>query len=120
MKYIEVISYEWWLGIGLALVTLIGFFRVRAQAVAKVERFSLAQQFREKFIDYVNSRGKDIAAYQWMLRKSSKLQEEMGAVGLYAQFTEPFNRGVHYNYAIILNMIPKIRELISDTCSVPM
>lgn len=43
MKYIEVISYEWWLGIGLALVALIGFFRVRAQAVAKVERFSLAQ-----------------------------------------------------------------------------
>jgi hypothetical protein len=117
MKYLSTISYEWWVVACAVIITAIGFFRIRRRASERLTRLSLANDFRHRFILFANSRGQDTAAYQWMLSKSTRLQNEMGHAGLYAQFREPFNGGIHYDYAIILNMVPKVRELLADNRS---
>jgi len=99
----------WQIILILLLIPLIGFvsefFRVRREA----KHLNLVGEFLEKFINWVNGKGKDYQLYNWLIAKSDSVQTIIGRFGL-IHFRAPFNIYSVKNYPVILNGLPEIRK----------
>lgn len=87
-----------------------GFVSLVRRRIQEDEKASFAEEFRSQFLAWGNSLGKDQAAFNWLIRNSSQMQNEMGGYGIYGSFKPPFANYVYNNYPIILNMIPELRQ----------
>lgn len=97
---------------GLALLLIAGFLSLRKNLVELYNDEDFVHEFRENFISYCNSRGEDNNAYTYLMLNSSRMQRNMGPMGVYGSFRPPSANYPVSNYPIILNMIPEIRSFI--------
>ena len=89
-------------------VTLLGFVNLLIEVRSAAQKLDFSSEFREKFIEYVNSRGKERELYHKMMLQSNRMQAEMGPFGIWHHFRDP---PLEYkNYGIILNGLPRIRR----------
>lgn len=103
----------WSYGVPLGTFTLLlvmGFLNLRKRVVELNKDESFAHEFRERFIAYCNSNNSE--AYAYLMLNSTRMQRDMGPMGVYASFTPPAANYRISNYPIIMNMIPEIRSLI--------
>jgi len=92
--------------IGSMLMFLsIGFAVLRYRLSNQRQKLEFANHYRDRFIVYINSGGRDQEAYMWLTLKSNRMQNEMGSHGIYGAFSPPGGRVTYSNYPIITNMI---------------
>lgn len=76
-------------------------------------RHDLAREFLGRFIEWVNSRGRNHAEYNWLVEQSETVQEMLGHSGMIA-FTDRL-RGLQANsWPIVLNALPEMNHAFSD------
>jgi hypothetical protein len=98
----------WVWAVSVVGVTLLGFVNLLLEMRGAAQKHDFSREFRKKFVDYVNSRGKDRDSYHKMMLQSNRMQAEMGSFGIMHHFRDP---PLEYkNYGIILNGLPRIRR----------
>lgn len=103
------------LPIGTILFLLLtGFLTLRKRVVETHLDQNFADDFREKFIEYANSRGENQEAYTFLLLNSARMQQNMGHYGIYSSFIPRASNYSISNYQIIMNMIPELRRWIDS------
>lgn len=103
---------SWHIYVAFGAVVALGFLRLLRRLWYVSGQHIFANEFRDKFIVYCDSRGNDEKSFTWMMLNSNRLQREMGAYGLYGSYKPPFSNYAYKNYPIILNMLPELRSLI--------
>lgn len=101
------------LGVAVAVLATGGITLLR-RVIATVENLEYANEFRNRFIEYCNSQGKNSDAYTWLTLNSARMQSEMGALGVYEAFKPPAASYMIRNYQIITNMLPELRRYIDQ------
>lgn len=66
--------------------------------------------YMDSLAQFTASRGTDMSAYQWLVEKSVRMQEEMGYWGKMAGYRPPFANYMYKDYAVVVNLIPEIRR----------
>ena len=106
-------DHLWWIVIfvAIALLGFVSFIRARHRLTARIE---LAYEFNAKLNSYAESQGRDRDAYAWLVHRSSKVQTQLGEMGLMT-FKPPFANFQYRNYPVVLNFLPQLRrEFESD------
>jgi hypothetical protein len=98
----------------LIALTGIGWVYLFRQAGRIIERESFANEFLQKFRQYVNSRGQDGEAYGTMIYHSAKMQRELGSLGVMVKYKPPFANYFINDYPVILNMLPELHRTTGD------
>lgn len=96
-------------------ICIIGFLRVKhyCNYLSDVKTFAIA--FLDKLRTYLSSNGSDVGTYNWLTLKSNKMQNQLGSAGIMAAYKPPFANFQYTNYPIILNMLPELRNALSDS-----
>jgi hypothetical protein len=68
-------------------------------------------EFRERTSHFVNNA--DAVTYEWLMLNANRMQEQMGSQGL-VTFSPPFENRLIHNYPVVLNILPKLRQFVSD------
>ncbi len=113
-KILNALPQEAWVALAVAAVMLLGFVTMIRQQSRRKQQLAFAIQYRNKFIEYANSRGADTESYRWLTLKANQIQSDMGDTGVYAGFRPPFENVIYKNYPIVLNMVPRIRQMMDD------
>ncbi|HIF9499444.1 TPA: hypothetical protein ACX6S1_003513 [Photobacterium damselae] len=92
----------------------LGFVSFRVQKKKVDSKVTFVNEFQATFREYWDSGGNDNEAYGWLIHRSNKMQNQMGAQGIIASFKPPYVNYFVSNYAIILNMIPALNESLSE------
>ncbi|WP_415900563.1 hypothetical protein [Neptuniibacter sp. QD48_11] len=93
---------------------LIGFVSYAIKKNRQDKQIEFATDYRQKFHEYLDSKGEDNAAYGWLIHRSNKMQSQMGSQGVMSNFRPPYANYMVSNYPIILNMIPSLNEAHKD------
>mgnify|MGYP001187415582 CR=1 FL=1 len=112
MKMADLPISSWHVYAALLAMLALGAFRAFRTHKALLANFRFANEFRDRFIGYCNSKGQDHDAFDWLIRRSHRMQGDMGELGIYGAYTPPFGRYRITNYPIILNMLPELRTYI--------
>jgi hypothetical protein len=97
---------------------ILGLIRILKDYFLFQEKIQSVTEFLNKFEDYLESQGNDFNSYSWLMKKSPKVQSDMGGYGIAAQFRTPYaHHYTHVNYPLILNIIPEIRKELSQHSS---
>lgn len=78
------------------------------------EKRDFAISFLKKLQEYVESMGRNMEIYAWLISHSNKMQNQMGHQGIYGHYRPPFQSYLVTNYPIIINMIPELRGAFED------
>lgn len=73
------------------------------------DRISFLNEFNDKFVEYCNGKGKNNDLYTWLIRKSNKMQSEIGIFGI-VDYKAPYTNHIINNFQLILNGLPKTRD----------
>lgn len=114
LRILEAIPQELLVVLGICLILAIGLLSHYQHSKNLKESLHFLSEYRNKFITYANSQGADTVAYRWLMLNSQKAQRELGETGMYDAFRPPFERVQYRNYAIILNMLPRVRQMMDD------
>ena len=96
-------------------ICIIGFLRVNQYCNHLLDVKTFAIDFLDKLKTYLSSNGADGGAYSWLTLKSNKMQSQLGSAGIMAAYKPPFANFQYTNYPIILNMLPDLRNALSDS-----
>jgi len=99
----------------LAVVFLLGLIRLICDKSRISEEIAFSEEFMYKLKAYVESQGRDSESYAWLTHRSSKMQKQMGAYGIYASYRPPYANFQYTKYPIILNMLPELRKTLEDS-----
>ncbi|MEA3475668.1 MAG: hypothetical protein U9R23_04425 [Candidatus Cloacimonadota bacterium] len=91
------------------LIFLIGLVKLLHTKIKLTEQSRFAEEFLNKFREYLSSSGKDTKTYGWLIHRSSKAQSEMGTVAVLKIYRPPYQNFAIKNYQIILDMISDLR-----------
>jgi len=103
----------WQIILVLLLIPVIGFVSEFLRMRRKAKYLNLVGEFLEKFINWVDGKGKDYQLYNWLIAKSDLVQTIIGRFGL-IHFRAPFNSYSVENYPVILNALPEIRKQFDE------
>ncbi|WP_374765274.1 hypothetical protein [Yunchengibacter salinarum] len=92
----------------------IGFLRVFLINEEIQSRLKFAQQYRENFLNYCGSFGKDNKTYNYIILHLNKMQLELGSAGIISKFKPPGANYIVSNVPVISHLIPEIRRLIDE------
>jgi hypothetical protein len=94
-------------------ILIVGYFYLRL----KKNQLNIKQQkillFLEIFYDYIESNGKDFAAYSKLTRQSPMIQDLMGTWGIVNYRPPNVNHSI-LNFPLIINFLPEIRKIYDD------
>jgi len=99
---------------GLVLVLIIGFSKTIYNLKLITDACNFSNEFCYNFYDYMNAEGRNQEPYDWMLRNSNRMQDQMGQTGLCAIYRPPYGNYEFRNMQIILNLIPVLRQMIQN------
>lgn len=91
-----------------------GLIQMAIELRSLKERKHFSEAFLSKLKEFWESGGSDTRAYGWLLHRSHKMQNEMGASGIIHSYRPPYQNYMYTNYPIILNMIPELRKSLED------
>lgn len=109
--------------LGILPILVVGFIQVRKQHISIIEKIGFANEYRNKYIEFVNkynkqnksfnhfnSSGKvDEVLYNWLTLKAYNIQITIGSFGI-VSYQPPFGGNIIRDYEIIVNVIPKFRN----------
>lgn len=101
-------------------ILVVGFIQVRKQHVTVIESVNFANDYRNKYIEFVNKYNKtfnhfnnsgkvDEVLYNWLTMKAYNIQITIGSFGI-VSYQPPFGGYILRDYEIIVNVIPKFRN----------
>jgi hypothetical protein len=94
-------------------IMLMGFIRVIffVRKIGQQDKF--AEEFLEKLTNYVKSRGSDETSYIWMVYNSTKMQRDIGELGILKY--KPAGASYFINdYEVIVNSLSELKRHYSD------
>lgn len=94
----------------LTFVLIIGRIKLKKLQNKLIEQKNFSEEYIRKFQKYIESNGRDLNVYTWLITKSVKMQNYMGELGVLSVFSPPLRQVSYRNYQIIVNMIPYIKE----------
>jgi len=100
--------------IALALVISLGLIRLVREKSRVSGEIAFSEEFIRKLKTYFESNGHDNESYVWLTDRSSKMQNQMGAYGIYVSERPPYANIQYQNYPIILNILPELRKTLED------
>jgi hypothetical protein len=98
----------------LLATSVVGLVSLLAKLRAIKKKGDFACEYNQKLQEYVQSDGRNLEAYGWLIHRSNKMQNQMGRTGILASFKPPFANYAYNHYPIILNMVPALRQAFSD------
>jgi len=99
--------------LGLIIISaIIGLMVIYRRLKAYKQQKSFANDYLDKLNAFLKSNGTDKITYEWLIHRSSKMQNEMGIFGILAKFRPPYGTYFIDNYEIISNLLPEIRKEI--------
>ena len=99
------------------VVMITGLIYLFLQLSETAEKSSFTKEFIDKFRQYLQSHGKDDVAYGWMIFHSTKMQKDLGIVGVAIGYKPPGASYLINNYQIIINMLPELHGRLNDPLS---
>lgn len=101
--------------VGLVIcIALYGLLRIYWDTQTISDRHNFALEFLGQLRTYLDSRGRDMKTYSWLISRSNKMQNQMGSQGIMGSYKPPYQNYMIKNYPIILNMLPELRKSIED------
>ena len=97
-------------GLAMLATTAIGFFIALKERVDLKKKLGFAKDFLKQLTEYATSELQDEGAYEWMIRNSEKMQDDLGAIGV-ASYKLPGANYMLHNVPIILNLLPQLPHL---------
>ncbi len=100
----------------IILIILIAFgiiyeyFKVRSEIETCNQNEDFAIDFHNKLLEYVETH--DDSLYTWLLKNSTKLQNDMGNYGILASFIPPYAHYQITNYQVIVNGVEALNNEI--------
>ena len=91
-------------GLAMLATTAIGFFITLKERVDLKKKLGFAEDFLKQLTEYATSGLHDEGAYEWMIRNSEKMQDDLGAIGVYARYKPPGANYMLHNVPVILNL----------------
>jgi len=91
-----------------------GFVKIGLKLKKQNERLAFAEEFLGKLKSYVDSVGRNLDDYGWMIHRSNKMQNHLGGLGVIHSYKPPYQNIMYSNYPIMLNMLPELRSSIED------
>ena len=88
----------------------VGFWQFRRRLRKLDEMLSFTEEFGTYLKRYVESRGNDGDAYNWLTHRSTRMQLQMGSTGVMAKYKPPGATYFISNVAIITNFLPELRQ----------
>jgi hypothetical protein len=106
-------SMPLWIWSLLALLgcAALGFATIGIRNKKSNDEVEFFIEFRNKLIDYINSRGSDSDSYHWLTLNANLMQQRMGSDGIWAVFRDPPFK--YNNYPFVINGLMKIRDIFS-------
>ena len=95
--------------IAIIIIILIGLVSIIFELNRITDKYNFASEYLEKFIEFVNSKGKKTSEYNWLILKSEKMQSQLGRSGLISYKMAGSHQFIP-NYPVILNFIPDIKS----------
>lgn len=86
---------------------VLGFVRLLVRHRELEKKSAFASEYLDTFMRFAVADENDASAYAWLVRKSVRLQEEMGDHGISA-YSPPGSFRYIPNYQVIVNMLPEI------------
>lgn len=91
-----------------------GFVKIGLKLKKQNEKLDFADEFLGKLKSYVDSVGRNLDDYGWMIHRSNKMQNHLGSLGIIHSYKPPYKNIMYSNYPIILNMLPDLRSSIEN------
>lgn len=106
--------------VGFILIAAVGFFTLFSRYEKSKNSYEFAHLYRDKFIQLANIYMKgfdsfdkfgpvDPELYTWLTKNASKIQEEVGSLGI-MNYIAPYRIYQIKNYEVIINTLPKFRN----------
>lgn len=93
----------------IVLISILGFYLLAKQKSDLIKRIEFADGYRKKLIEFLESQGKDMDSYSWLVDRSVKMQRMMGELGKISYVT-PFQQYKVSNQEIVINFVPQIKK----------
>ena len=92
-------------------VPVIGLLLIIKHILRIKNEMGMANQFKKHLAEYINSEGTLNDLYDEMMEKVDILSNNMQGIGKFAYYKESgFSPIIHYNYDVLLNCLPDIRD----------
>ena len=91
-----------------------GFAKIGLKFKKQDAMLSFADEFLGRLKKYVDSAGRNLDDYGWMIHRSNKMQNHLGDLGIIHSYKPPYQNIRYSNYPIILNMLPDLRSSIEN------
>jgi hypothetical protein len=95
------------------LIGVLGWSLLRRRVGSITEERASAGEFANNLVAYLESRGRDLEKYYWLLHRSVPMQSQMGRHGIIAEFHAPFGMFTKRNYPVLLNAIPSVHQSLT-------
>lgn len=100
------------------LIPIIIFISLLALGSAEILRrlsrtfknIEFANQYSDQLLKFVNSNGQEFEIYEWLIRKSQRMQVQLGSRGILALYRPAYSATQHKNYAVLPNMLTELRN----------
>lgn len=96
------------------LISLIGWLRLFYGRRRISGKAKFAQEYLNKFRQYIESRGRDNESYSWMIYESVKMQNQLGILGIMSGYSPPGSNYVYNQYQVLLNMLPSLHGILNS------
>lgn len=109
--------FEMYTIVVIALVAIVGALYVVILLRKNSQEEQFAKEFFLQLMTYINSHGSDFEAYNWLIRRSTKMQKQMGGFGILASYARAHSSRQYLNYQVILNMLPALNRSYAEPLS---
>lgn len=90
-------------------ISVFGFFILRRKVSDLIYKINFTQDYLEKVKEFIDSNGKDMKSYTWLLDRSVKMQRTMAGYGK-VDYVVPYQGYKVSNADIIINFVPQIKK----------
>lgn len=75
-----------------------------------VKKMEFANRYSNQLLKFVDSNGQDFEVFEWLIRKSHKMQIQLGSKGILAFYRPAYSTGQYQNYPVLPNMLTELRD----------
>lgn len=95
--------------VGLFSVALTGWFRLLRRRHSVQGNFTFSSEYLERFVEYVESGGRNENLYIDLTSKSAKMQRLLGSHGI-VDFRPAFQNRIYTRYPVVYGMLPELHR----------
>lgn len=100
--------------LALLAIAAIGFIVSLKERNVLKKKLGFAESFLNQLNEYATSGLQNETTYEWMIKNSEKMQDDLGEIGIYANYKPPGANYLLSNVPIILNLLPQLHTFAND------